>query len=143
MGALGGATGYLLLAVLPGAVDVRFAHVLAIRVAQGAMTIAAFSLAITMLMDLPGGHGKNMGAAGIAIGLGTASGAPLGGRIAAIDPLLPLWVAGGSCSRSFRCWRWWTTARPIPTGEAPGRSSAGWRGRRRSGFPTRSASSIG
>ncbi|WP_336362503.1 MFS transporter [Halalkalicoccus salilacus] len=95
IGALGGATGYLLLAVLPGAVDVRFAHVLAIRVAQGAMTIAAFSLAITMLMDLPGGHGKNMGAAGIAIGLGTASGAPLGGRIAAIDPLFPLWVAGG------------------------------------------------
>ena len=94
VGALGGAAGYLVLAVLPGVVDVRFAHVLAIRVVQGAMTIAAFSLAITMLMDLPGGHGENMGAAGIAIGLGTASGAPIGGYLAAIDPLVPLWTAG-------------------------------------------------
>jgi MFS family permease len=93
-GALGGAAGYLLLAALPLLVEVSFAHVLAIRVAQGAMTIAAFSLAITMLMDLPGGHGKNMGTAGIAIGLGTASGAPIGGQIAAVDPLGPLWAAG-------------------------------------------------
>lgn len=94
VGAVGGATGYLVLAALPAVVDLTFAHVLVIRVAQGAMTIAAFSLAMTMLMDLPGGHGKNMGAAGIAIGGGTAIGAPLGGQFAAIDPLAPLWAAG-------------------------------------------------
>lgn len=93
-GAVGGAAGYVTLAVLPGLIDVTFGHVLLIRVLQGAMTIAPFSLAMTMLMDLPGGHGKNMGAAGIAIGSGTAIGAPLGGQLAGIDPLGPLWLAG-------------------------------------------------
>ncbi len=94
LGATGGAAGYLGLAALPAVVDLAFAHVLLIRVLQGAMTIAAFSLSMTMLMDLPGGHGKNMGAAGIAIGGGTATGAPLGGQLATLDPLAPLWVAG-------------------------------------------------
>lgn len=94
LGAAGGAAGYLLLAGLPALVDVTFTHVLAIRALQGATTVAAFSLAMTMLMDLPGGHGKNMGAAGIAIGGGTASGAPVGGQLAALDPLAPLWAAG-------------------------------------------------
>jgi MFS family permease len=94
VGAAGGAAGYLVLAGLPAVVNLTFAHVLLIRVLQGAMTIAAFSLSMTMLMDLPGGHGKNMGAAGIAIGGGTATGAPLGGQLAAFDPLAPLWAAG-------------------------------------------------
>ena len=75
-------------------VDISFTHVLLLRVVQGAMTVAAFSLAMTMLMDLPGGHGKNMGAAGLAIGGGTALGAPLGGQIAALNSLGPLWAAG-------------------------------------------------
>ncbi|MEM4781538.1 MAG: MFS transporter, partial [Halalkalicoccus sp.] len=94
IGAAGGAAGYLVLAALPALVEISFAHVLALRVIQGAMTVAAFSLSMTMLMDLPGGHGKNMGAAGIAIGGGTASGAPVGGQLAALDPLAPLWAAG-------------------------------------------------
>ena len=95
VGALGGATGYLLLATLPTAgVELGFASVLVVRFLQGAFTIAAFSLAITMLMDLPGGRGANMGAAGLAIGLGTASGAPIGGQLAGITPLAPLAVAG-------------------------------------------------
>ncbi len=93
-GAVGGAASYLLLAGLPILIDPSFGHVLAVRVLQGAMTIAAFSLSMTMLMDLPGGHGKNMGAAGIAIGGGTAIGAPLGGQLTTFDPLAPLWVAG-------------------------------------------------
>lgn len=95
VGALGGALGYFALAILPSVADLTFGHVLAVRVLQGAMTIAPFSLAMTMLMDLPGGHGKNMGAAGIAIGSGTAIGAPLGGQLAAVAPLGPLWAAGG------------------------------------------------
>lgn len=94
IGAAGGGAGYLVLAGLPILIDISFAHVLLLRVAQGAMTVAAFSLAMTMLMDLPGGNGKNMGAAGLAIGGGTATGAPLGGQIAAVDPLGPLWAAG-------------------------------------------------
>ena len=93
-GALGGAVGYFALALLPGALSLSFGEVLALRAVQGATTIGAFSLAMTMLMDLEGGHGKNMGAAGIAIGLGTAVGAPLGGRLYGVGALVPLYVAG-------------------------------------------------
>lgn len=71
-----------------------FETIILIRVIQGAGSIAAFSLAMTMLMDLEGGHGQNMGAAGIAIGLGTAFGAPSGGVLTGINPLAPLVVAG-------------------------------------------------
>jgi MFS family permease len=88
-GALGGSLGYAALALL----DVDFGTVLVLRAAQGAATIGAFSLAMTMLMDLSGDHGKDMGAAGIAIGSGTALGAPVGGRLTELDPKLPL-VAG-------------------------------------------------
>jgi MFS family permease len=94
-GAVGGAAGYLALALAPSAIDATFGLVLVLRFLQGAATIGAFSLAMTMLMDLPAGHGRNMGAAGIAIGLGTAAGAPVGGRLTTIDPLLPLFVAAG------------------------------------------------
>ncbi|MDZ7700770.1 MAG: MFS transporter [Halobacteriales archaeon] len=92
-GALGGAAGYLALALSPALGDPSFALVLVLRALQGAATIGAFSLAMTMLMDLPSGHGRNMGAAGIAIGLGTATGAPVGGRLTTVDPLLPLFAA--------------------------------------------------
>ena len=87
-GALGGSLGYAALAVL----NVDFGTVLVLRAAQGAATIGAFSLAMTMLMDLSGDHGKDMGAAGIAIGSGTALGAPVGGRLTELDPKLPLVV---------------------------------------------------
>ncbi len=93
VGAVGGAVGYGVLAVLPLFSAASFELVLALRVVQGAATIGAFSLAITMLMDLEGGHGRNMGAAGIAIGLGTAMGAPIGGQLSEIDPLAPLYAA--------------------------------------------------
>jgi MFS family permease len=93
LGALGGAVGYGLLATLGVSGRVGFATVLLFRFLQGAFTIGAFSLAITMLTDLEGGTGRNMGAAGIAIGGGTALGAPIGGRLYAIDTLAPLWAA--------------------------------------------------
>ncbi|UPW02071.1 MFS transporter [Halorussus gelatinilyticus] len=93
-GALGGAVGYFALAALPGALSLSFGEVLALRAVQGATTIGAFSLSMTMLMDLDGGHGKNMGAAGIAIGLGTAVGAPLGGQLYGVGALVPLYAAG-------------------------------------------------
>ncbi len=95
LGAFGGALGYFALAIAPGALSLSFGGVLALRAVQGATTIGAFSLAMTMLMDLEGGHGKNMGAAGIAIGLGTAIGAPLGGRLYGFGGLVPLYAAGG------------------------------------------------
>jgi MFS family permease len=95
LGALLGAVGYVALAAVPKVVDVSFAVVLALRFLQGAATIGAFSLGMTMLMDLDGGHGKNMGAAGVAIGLGTALGAPVGGQLSEIGPVVPLLVAAG------------------------------------------------
>jgi MFS family permease len=89
--ALAGAVGYAALAVL----DVGFAVAVVLRTAQGALTIGAFSLAMTMLMDLSANHGRDMGAAGIAIGLGTALGAPIGGQLTEIAPRLPLFVGAG------------------------------------------------
>jgi len=93
-GSVGGSLTYLLLAWLV-AVEPPFFAVLAVRFAQGALTGGAFSLAVTMLLDLPGGRGRNTGAAGIAIGLGTALGAPVGGRLYAVDVRAPLLATAG------------------------------------------------
>lgn len=94
VGALGGAASYLALAFVPQ-LGLPFAGVLAIRAVGGAFTIGAFSLSISMLSDLSGGHGRNMGAAGIAIGLGAALGSVVGGRLTVVDPLAPLVAATG------------------------------------------------
>ncbi|USZ70816.1 MFS transporter [Natronosalvus halobius] len=91
--ALGGSAGYAALALIGAFASLSFGAVLVLRAFQGAMTVGALSLTMTMLMDLEGGHGRNMGAAGIAIGLGAAMGAPVGGQLTAVDPLAPLAVA--------------------------------------------------
>ncbi len=91
-GAVLGAAGYLAVALVP-VLGLPYATVLGLRFLQGAATIGAFSLAVTTLMDLPGGHGRNMGAAGIAIGAGTALGAPVGGQLYGIGPFVPLYAA--------------------------------------------------
>jgi len=90
LGATGGAVSYLAVAFAPR-VGLGFGAVLLLRVVGGAFTIGAFSLSITMLMDLSGGHGRNMGAAGTAIGLGAALGSVVGGQLSALDPLAPLY----------------------------------------------------
>ena len=95
IGSLGAAVCYLVLAIGGTLGSFSFETVLLLRVVQGACTIGAFSLAMTMLMDLAGGHGQNMGAAGIAIGAGAALGAPVGGVLSGIGPLVPLYTAGG------------------------------------------------
>lgn len=94
IGALGGASVYITLVVLAGT-GISFEYVLSLRFIGGALTIGAFSLGITMLMDLSGGSGKNMGAAGIAIGLGAAMGSVIGGQLSTIDPLGPLYGSAG------------------------------------------------
>ena len=93
IGAAGGATSYLGVALSP-TLGLGFGAVLLLRVLGGAFTIGAFSLSITKLMDLSGGHGRNMGAAGTAIGLGAALGAVMGGQLANVNPLAP--VYGGA-----------------------------------------------
>jgi MFS family permease len=93
-GAVGGAASYLALAAV-GLADLPFWVALVVRAFGGATTIGAFSLSITMLMDLSGGHGRNMGAAGVAIGFGAALGSVVGGRLTAVDPLAPVVAAAG------------------------------------------------
>jgi len=83
---------YLSVALAPRA-GLPFEAVLVLRFVQGGATVGAFSLALTTLMDLSGGHGRNMGAAGVAIGAGVALGAPLGGLLTETDPLAPLYIA--------------------------------------------------
>ncbi|MEZ3117223.1 MFS transporter [Halobaculum sp. MBLA0147] len=90
LGAGGGAASYLLVAASP-TLGLGFGAVLGLRVVGGAFVVGAFSLAITTLMDLGGGNGRNMGAAGTAIGLGAALGSVVGGRLATADPLAPLY----------------------------------------------------
>lgn len=90
LGAAGGAGSYLTVAAVPS-IGLSFDVVLLLRLLGGAFTIGAFSLSITMLMDLSGGHGRNMGAAGTAIGLGAALGSVVGGQLATLDPLAPLY----------------------------------------------------
>jgi DHA1 family tetracycline resistance protein-like MFS transporter len=90
IGALGGAASYVAVAASPQ-LGLGFGIVLVLRAVGGAFTIGAFSLAITMLMDLAGGHGRNMGAAGVAIGVGAALGSVVGGQLASLDPLAPLY----------------------------------------------------
>ena len=95
-GAIFGAVGYLSLAVLPTLFTVPYEGILVIRFFQGVATIGAFSLAITTLMDLDGGHGRNMGTAGLAIGFGTALGSPIGGQLYGVGPFVPLYAAAGA-----------------------------------------------
>ena len=91
-GAFGGALSYVALAAVPR-LGLGFEAALMVRVVGGALTIGAFSLAITMLMDLRGGNGRNMGTAGLAIGLGAAVGSVIGGVLADLDPFYPVYAA--------------------------------------------------
>ncbi|MDB2273982.1 MFS transporter [Halorubrum ezzemoulense] len=90
-GALGGAASYVALASLPG-LGLGFGAALLVRVVGGALTIGAFSLSITLLMDLRGGNGRNMGTAGFAIGLGAAVGSVVGGSLAGLGALYPVYA---------------------------------------------------
>ncbi len=91
VGALGGATSYIALAAVP-MLGFGFEAALLVRVIGGAFTIGAFSLAITLLMDLRGGHGRNMGVAGLAIGLGAAVGSVGGGVLADVNVFYPVYA---------------------------------------------------
>ncbi|MFW6000616.1 MAG: MFS transporter [Halorubrum sp.] len=91
VGALGGAGSYVALASLPG-LGLGFEAALLVRTVGGALTIGAFSLSITLLMDLRGGNGRNMGTAGLAIGVGAAVGSIGGGSLAGLGALYPVYA---------------------------------------------------
>lgn len=93
IGAFGGGVAYLSLGVLPS-FGVGFGGAIAARFIGGLFIVGAFSLGITMLMDLVGGNGRNMGAAGFAIGGGAAVGSVVGGQLGDIEPLAPVFASG-------------------------------------------------
>jgi MFS family permease len=105
---------YLGVAFAPAA-GLPFEGVLVFRFVQGGATVGAFSLALTTLMDLSGGHGRNMGAAGVSIGAGVGLGAPVGGVLTEIDALVPLYVASALlATAAVLCV---TVEDRVPTGE--------------------------
>jgi MFS family permease len=95
VGALGGAASYVALAAVP-ALGFGFEAALFVRVVGGALTIGAFSLSITLLMDLRGGNGRNMGTAGVAIGLGAAVGSVVGGVLADANTFYPVYAGAAA-----------------------------------------------
>jgi MFS family permease len=68
---------------------------LALRFAQGALTVMAWSLLMTMALDIAHTHnyGAAMGIVGTGLALGIGFGAPVGGFVGDIGPLYPLYVA--------------------------------------------------
>ena len=94
IGAFGGALAYVSLALIP-VIGAGFEAALVVRAVGGAFTVGAFSLSITTLMDLRGGNGRNMGVAGLAIGLGAAVGSVGGGILADLGVFYPIYAGAG------------------------------------------------
>ena len=68
---------------------------LALRFAQGALTVMAWSLLMTLALDVAHArsYGAAMGIVGSGLALGIGFGAPIGGFVGDIGPLYPLYVA--------------------------------------------------
>lgn len=66
---------------------------LLMRFIEGSFTIMAFSLLMTSVLDIVKHthYGRSMGILGAGMALGNALGAPVGGKIGAIDPVYPLY----------------------------------------------------
>ena len=66
---------------------------LLLRFIEGSFTIMAFSLLMTSVLDIVKHthYGRSMGILGAGMALGNALGAPVGGKIGALDPLYPLY----------------------------------------------------
>lgn len=66
---------------------------LLMRFIEGSFTIMAFSLLMTSVLDIVKHthYGRSMGLLGAGMALGNALGAPVGGRIGALDPVYPLY----------------------------------------------------
>jgi MFS family permease len=74
-----------------------FSMLLVFRFIQGAITVMAWSLVMTGVLDITPkkNYGKVMGIVGAGMGFGMGMGAPIGGRIAeSFGILAPLYVAG-------------------------------------------------
>ncbi|MGD9963338.1 MAG: MFS transporter [Thermoplasmata archaeon] len=68
---------------------------LALRFVQGALTVMAWSLLMTLALDIAHArkYGAVMGAVGTGLALGIGFGAPVGGLVGNLGPLYPLYAA--------------------------------------------------
>ncbi|NJD78493.1 MAG: MFS transporter [Candidatus Methanoperedens sp.] len=66
---------------------------LALRFIEGTFTIMAFALLMTSVLDIvrQRHYGRGMGILGMGMALGNGLGAPVGGKVGAINPLYPLY----------------------------------------------------
>ncbi|UCE91141.1 MAG: MFS transporter [Methanobacteriota archaeon] len=89
-GLVGSAALYYLMTLAPDLVTM-----LSLRFVQGAMTVMSWSLIMTVALDTAdrGSYGASMGVIGTGLALGLGIGAPVGGFVGDIDPLLPLHIA--------------------------------------------------
>jgi MFS family permease len=74
-----------------------FSMLLVLRFIQGAITVMAWSLVMTGVLDITPkkNYGKVMGIVGTGMGLGMGLGAPIGGRVAdSFGVIAPLYLAG-------------------------------------------------
>lgn len=67
---------------------------IAIKMVQGAAIAGSFTAVMTSFLDMSGGNGKNMGAAGLGLALAPALGFPIGGALSSISTLMPIYVTG-------------------------------------------------
>ena len=90
MGFLGSAILYYTMALAPD-----LTTLLAVRFAQGALTVMSWSLIMTIVLDTVDrrDYGASMGIVGTGLALGLGFGAPVGGVLGEVDPLLPLYAA--------------------------------------------------
>lgn len=85
----------ILLALLGSAPN--YATLMMLRFLEGAAHIFALSLVFALAADMSRGAGGGpvMGVVGSSLTLGVGLGAPLGGALGNVNPLLPLWVGSG------------------------------------------------
>ncbi len=93
IGFLGSAILYYTMTLAP---DVE--TLLVLRFFQGALTVMAWSLLMTLALDLAHGHGygATMGIVGTGLALGIGLGAPIGGFVGDLGHLYPLYFASAS-----------------------------------------------
>lgn len=87
-------TAYLSMTLFPVIGITSVSAFILIRMLQGAAVAGAFTTVMTTFLDMKGGNGKNMGAAGFGLALAPALGFPLGGALSSINTLAPLYATG-------------------------------------------------
>jgi MFS family permease len=90
LGLLGSSILYYAMSLAPDLMTILF-----LRFLQGAATVMAYSLLMTIALDISKRDevGGSMGVVGMSLVLGLAFGAPVGGALGNLDPLYPLYAA--------------------------------------------------